>query len=229
MKGLILGVMGVGAAGTVYVSTSGTATPNDFIGVVHKSPAQVYAAFSSMAPEGVQSVPSPDGWGSRFVQRIVKVPNEQVKMELLIDDRRILLAEIQLQPAEGNATQVAAEFDFDLALLSQIAREHGAGDDALPILSVPEGLIDHTFAMVMREMVADIEAGRPLKSLADTGSRWGSGGRERPASDAMRARAEWQQRASVQPQSDARPAVDPNEAARTHVSAQSQQSGGWGR
>ena len=109
MKGLILGVMGVGAAGTAaYVGTSGNGMPDDFVGIVHKSPDKVYAAFSALGPEGVVTMPTPSGWGSRIVQRIVKVPNEQVKIEISIDDQPLLTADVQMQPAEGGATQLAA-------------------------------------------------------------------------------------------------------------------------
>ena len=222
--------MGVGAAGTAaYVGTSGNGMPDDFVGIVHKSPDKVYAAFAALGPEGVVTMPTSSGWGSRIVQRIVKVPNEQVKIEISIDDQPLLTAEVQMRPAEGDATQLAAEFDVDLALLMRLAGDDAAGAAALPIMALPDGMIDQAFAMTMEEMVRQIEEGKPLTSLAETGTRWGSAPSQRPGRAAVRADANWSAPDRVRPQADARPAVDPNEAARTHVSAQSQQSGGWGR
>jgi hypothetical protein len=224
MKGIFLGVVGLGGIGTVaYVG--GGAGPNDYVGIVNKPPEAVYSAFSALGPEGVTSIPTVDGWGARIVQRVIKVPNEQVKLELLIDDEPLITAEVQMAPAE-NGTRLAAELDFNQAMMTRILEEHG--ETGLPSFVFQEFMIDQVFARAMGEMVEQIESGQPLASLSATRARWGNGGGGPSSVSGRRVSTTWQQRGAVRPQVDARPTLDPNQAAREHLTPDRPgQNSGW--
>lgn len=225
MKGMVMGMVGVGACGTAVVMGGGGAGPNDYVATLSKPPSAVYAAFSNLAPEGETTVPSVDGWGGRFVQRIVKVPNEQVKMEVEVDGEMLISAEVQLAP-EGQGTRVAAELDFNAALLNKLMKEHGA--EGIPTFAFQEFLLDQVFAQAMGEMTQRIESGEPLLSLAATRARWGSENSRTAASSPGRASGTWEQRQAVRPQMSARPTLDPSESARDHTSPGSgRQDAGW--
>ncbi len=202
MKGVVLGVVGVGGIGTFAVVGGGG--PNDYIGVTSRSPAAVYAAFSELGHEGQVSIPVQEGgWGSRVTQRIVKVPNEQVKLELAIDDEVLVSAEVQLEP-EGEGTKVAAELELNQRLMTRLMKEAGA--PPMPTFAFQDFLIDQVFAQAMSEMMTRIEEGKPLLSLAETHARWGSDDRDGP----RRASGTWQQHQAARPEMSARPMMNPN-------------------
>lgn len=217
MKGLVLSVIGAGGIGVAAYSNSGASMPDDYVGHVNKAPHAVYAAFSALGTEGETMFPGKDGWGGRVTQRIVKVPDEQVKIELLVDDEALITAEVQMAPEEGG-TRLAAELDLNTRLLNRIVADHGGAP--VPTFALQDYLMDQVFAQAMGEMVERIEEGRPLLSLAATQARWGNGGGggSRPGRPAASASAgSWQQPEAARPQMDARPAIDPNAAARRHA------------
>lgn len=209
MREIVLGICGVGAVGTAAVYGVGGDGPNDYVATVAKPPSAVYAAFSSLGNAGETVIPGRDG--HRLVQRVVKVPNEQVKLELLLDDKPLLSAEVQLG-AEGTGTRVAAELDIDGEALTALMAEDGA--PPMPSFALQEFLLDQVFARAMGEMVERIEEGKPLLSLAATRARWGRDGE--PGSPS-RSGSTHSQRAAVAPSLDTRPAIDPNAAARAHM------------
>ena len=209
MKGAILGVVGVAGVGAVVAGGGGG--PDDFIGIVKRPPSAVYAAFSDLGPGGDKSmqVPKKGGFASKLTQRVVKVPNEQVKLELLIDDEALVTAEVQLSP-EGEGTRIAAELDFNDELLRRIIEEQGE-EFKVPSFAFQEFLIDQVFAQAMAEITERIEQGKPLLSLADTHSRW-SGDSDRPGTFSERSSdPAWPQGQSARPQMHARPALDPDQ------------------
>ncbi len=210
MKGMAFGVVGIGGVGAAAVMGGGSG-PNDFIGNVSRPPEVVYAAFSQIAPAGELSLPSKDGWGARFKQRIVKVANEKVKLEVLIDDAPLITAEVQFAPGENNGTRVAAELDFDADVLNKIIEEQGA--PPIPGFAFQEFLIDQVFAQAMGEMVSHIESGKPLLSLAATHERWGGGDSPRRAVATYRTETMIRQHGAARPQMSARPQLDPSDAA----------------
>lgn len=210
MKGAILGAVGVAGVGVAVVGGGGGG-PDDFVAVVGKPPATVYAAFSDLGPDGVTTVPTTYHQGMKLSQRIVKVPNEQVMYELAINDEPLVTAEVQFAAAENNGTRVAAELDLNQRLLNQLMRE--AGGPPMPAFFFQDFLIDQVFAQAMGEMVARIEEGRPLLSLAETHARWGSDDRGTFRETSSGTRASRPQ-SSTRPQLNARPALDPDEAVR---------------
>jgi hypothetical protein len=208
VKGAIFGAVGVCGVGAAVVGGGGG--PDDFVAVVSKPPSAVYAAFADIGPPGEKSelVPKQGGGMGKITQRVVKVPNEQVKVEFLIDDEALLTAEVQLS-AEGSGTRMAAELDLNDALLRRIMEEQGE-DFAIPSFAFQDFLIDQVFAHAMAETVERIERGQPLLSLADTHARWG---RDNPTnlgtfSHTSEPHGAWQGRRAAGPQLNPRPALD---------------------
>jgi hypothetical protein len=213
VKAIMLGVAGVGGVGAAaYMGTGGG--PDDFIGHVNKSPQAVYAAFSALGPAGEISLPGARGWGSGVKQRIVKVANEQIKIEVEINGETLVSAEVQLSP-EGDGTRIAAELDFNSAAMNELVKE--AGGPPVPTFAFEEYLLDQAFAHAMREAVERIEEGKPLLSLAATRARWGSDSSSRGSTSGTRSSGTWEQRQAVRPQMDARPTLNPNAAARQQM------------
>lgn len=205
MKGVMLGVMGVGGIGTFAVVGAGGGMPDDYVGVTSRSPEAVYAAFSQLGEEGELAIPmdTGEGWGSRITQRIVKVPNEQVKLELAVDDEVLISAEVVFAP-EGEGTKVAAEFDFNKRMVSRLMSQAGA--PPMPPFAYQDFLIDQVFASAMSEMMTRIEEGKPLLSLAETHERWGRDDRQ----GARSAGGTWKQHGATRPEKSARPMMNPN-------------------
>ena len=127
MKGVMLGVVGIGGIGGAALMGAGGGGPDDFIRTVNRPPQAVYAAFSALGREGDVAIPTGNGWGARVVQRVVKVPNEQVKLEVLVDGEALVTAEVRFAP-DGTGTRVAAELDFNDRLLKRIVEEQRPGD-----------------------------------------------------------------------------------------------------
>jgi hypothetical protein len=216
VKGIIIGGVGVVGIGAAVVGGGGG--PDDYIGTVSKSPEAVYAVFSELGPEGVTELPSHDGWDARVKQTVTKVPNENVKYLLEVDGKTFLEAEVQFTPADGG-TRIAAELDFNSDALNDLLKE--AGEAPIPSFAFEDFLMDQVFAQAMGEMARRIEKGEPLLSLSESYARWGSGGdsssgRSRVSGTTPRGIStdSWQQRQAARPQLDARPTLNPNEAAK---------------
>ena len=208
MKAIILGVVGIGGVGTAGYYGFGPSGPDDFIRTTAKAPQAVYAAFDRLGQTGETIVPSSNG--KRIVQRVTKVPNQQVKLELLVDETAVVTAEVQLTP-DGTGTRIAAELDVDTSAINEAAGVPGGG--GIPQFAFQDYLVDQVFARAMGEVVDRIEQGKPLLSLAATRARWDHGGDRPRTSGASSVRPQ-----SVRPQLDARPTLDPNAAARRHMS-----------
>ena len=212
MKGAIIGAVGVCGVGAAVVGGSGGG-PDDFTAVLSKPPSVVYASFSHFGEVGEKSHLVPNKMANKttkLTQRIVKVPNEQVKLEFLIDDEALLTAEVQME-AEGQGTRLAAELDFNDGLVRRIMKEQGA-DFPIPPFAFQDFLIDQVFAAAMKEMVDSIEAGKPLLSLADTHARWGRGRGGLTGTFSHTSRpygADWAPPATTRPQMNAQPTLIP--------------------
>jgi hypothetical protein len=207
--------MGVAGVGAVVVGGGGGGGPDDFIAVVSKPPSVVYAAFAQLGDAGdkTDTIPKKAGGSAKLTRRVVKVQNEQVTFEFLIDGEALVTAEVQMTP-EGQGTRLAAELDFNDPLLRRLVKEQG-GEMPIPPIVFQDFLIDQAFAQVMKESVDRIEAGQPLLSLSDTQARWGSGSDPRPGTfSEVSGPSRWQQYQATRPQLDTRPALNPNQAAR---------------
>ena len=227
MKGLLLTVAGLGVGGAAYFGIDGP----DFDRVIDRRPIEVYAAFSTLAPEGTRSEGPSDVVDKRVTLRVAKERGESITYEILFNDRPVVTAELNFEAAgeDGRQTRMTAELELDEYELGS-AFETEAG---IALSMVPEGFIDMQFANFMDDMARDVEAGRPLAPLGlnSAGLR-----RHNPEANvhARRRDAEEARQNAARPMSRARPMVDPNRAAETYRSGASARTGppeggGWGR
>jgi hypothetical protein len=218
MKAAVFGMSLIGAGGLYMLA--GSPGP-DFDRVVNRPPMAVYAAFSALGQEGTISQGPTADMPHRVTRRIEKTPGEEIRIEILIDDRPVIDAELHFEPGpENKGTRLTAEFDVDAYALGS-AFETEAG---IALSMVPDGYIDQQFASFMAHRVADIEAGRPLPpfSLASSGVRKA---RRDGANAAERRRlAERERRAAAAPMVRATPMVDPDRAASDHLAGRQPRS-----
>jgi len=148
-------------------------------------------------------------------RRITKVTGESLKLEMLLDDRVVVEAELNFEPGPGgHGTRMTGEFDVNASAVGS-AFETEAG---VALSLVPDSYFDNQFAQLMDEMADDVEAGRPLDPLG-----LGKAGVRRqqlstPSSvEGRRSQMRSQQHRASAPAQRARPMVDPNQVARQHV------------
>lgn len=211
MRSIMFGMAACATGGAAW--WAGSPGP-DFDRLIDRPPMNVYAAFSALGNEGTITAPA-EGETPRMTRRITKVMGQSVKLELLLDDRLVMEAELNFTPGpDGRGTRVTGEFDVNASAVGS-AFESEAG---VALSLVPDSYFDNQFAQLMDEMADDVEAGRPLDplGLADAGIR-----RQQlssPASvEGRRAQMEQQQREASAPAQRARPMVNPNQVARQHV------------
>jgi len=241
MKGLILGLAGLSAVGTAAYVTGGKKPVDDFVGIINKSPGEVYAALSAMGPDGVTVIPTGAGPNAPHVsQKITKENGKSVRVEVMLDDKSFASVEFQLEPAEGGRTRIAGEVDLDMSAVS--AAVQARGGPALPTYGMAEGLIDRAFAMGMERVVQQINDGEAPVSMLALGQAgftrpdWGSDGAPSfgGGSGSMAAAPTWSTQGAARSSVSARPsastkaAVDPNRAVQDHLRQQQRvQEPGW--
>src|SRR5262245_12703693 len=86
MRALLAGIAAVSLGGTAF--WAGSAGP-DFDRQVKRSPSEVYAAFSALGPAGDITYPA-ERDRPAITRRVVKVPNESIQLEYLLDNRPVL-------------------------------------------------------------------------------------------------------------------------------------------
>lgn len=211
MRSIVFGMAACATGGAAW--WAGSPGP-DFDRVIDKPPINVYAAFSALGNEGSITEPG-DGDMPRMTRRITKVLGESLKLELLVDDRVVMEAELNFAPGpDGRGTRLTGEFDVNASAVGT-AFETEAG---VALSLVPDSYFDNQFAQLMDEMADDVEAGRPLDplGLASTGVR-----RQQLSSpssvEGRRAQMRSQQHQASAPTQRARPMVNPNQVARDHV------------
>jgi hypothetical protein len=212
VKEIILGVAAIGGVGTAAYVGLGGGGPDDFVRVTARSPQAVYNAMAGLGQSGEHVIPSPDG-KHRMKMKVVKVPNQQIKIEFTINDEALISGEVLLTP-EGSGTRIAAELDVDVGAIAELAEGAGAGPMPIPAFAMQDYLVDQVFAHAMDEMVDRIEQGKPLLSLAETRARWG---RDDSLSRGNGVSGSGARGETVRPQLSTRPSLDPNAAARRQL------------
>lgn len=192
--------LGVGGAALTGGAIGGG---HDAERMVARPPAEVYAAISSMTPEGVLERGAEEGSPAmRFEVR--KEPGKAVHYLLAIDGRTVGSVDLGVAPdKDGAASLLTADFELDQAALKKLNTD---GPDELP--NMPRGLLVMALSQQLGEMAAKIEAGTPLETFgADDLGVWrsrGSAGGETPVT-------------ASGPLGSTEPMVDPNEAARNYL------------
>jgi hypothetical protein len=223
MKGMLVAMAGLGIGGAAY---AGADSP-DFDQQVRMSRAEVYAAFSALAPEGTVTAPDSEEVGKQVSIRVTKETGDSIRYEILFDNDAVVTAELSFEATGDQQSRLTAELDIDAYQLGS-AFETNAG---MALAMVPESFIDAQFAQMIGEMVKEVEAGRSLQSLGlhSAGLRRGSGS---ASIDERRGEAEEARRAAVAPMTSGRPMVstapmtNPNRAAENYRSGRDQGAGG---
>ena len=212
MRTIMFGMAACATGGAAW--WAGSPGP-DFDRVINRPPINVYAAFSALGNEGTVTEPG-NGDTPKVTRRITKVTGESLKLELLLDDRPVMEAELHFTPGPGGqGTRLTGEFDVNASAVGS-AFETPAG---VALSLVPDSYFDNQFAQLMDEMADDVEAGRRLDPLgmASAGVR-----RQQPLSssasvEGRRAQMRSQQYQASAPSQRARPMVNPDSVARQHV------------
>lgn len=230
MKSVIFGMVALGTTGAVVIGAKASG-PNDYVGTVARPPSALYAAFSALGREGAEAMPLP---GSTFqiTQRITKVLDEELRLDMLADGRELLSIELEFAPVDGGtATEVSAEIDVDEAAVSRMIETMG---QPLPPGVMQEHLIDTAFAQALHEMIERVDAGETLPPLGLSQARWGM-----PAMGSAGARMRQRQAAAPGREAtrrtvDPRPMISPNDVARNQMESAAprpgtapRQGGGW--
>lgn len=220
MRTIMFGMAACATGGAAW--WAGSPGP-DFDRVIDRPPINVYAAFSTLGNEGTVTEPASSDM-PKMTRRITKVMGETLKLELLLDDRVVMEAELNFSPGpDGRGTRLTGEFDVNASAVGS-AFETPAG---VALSLVPDSYFDNQFAQLMDEMADDVEAGRPLDpiGLASAGVR-----RQQLSSpssvEGRRAQMRSQQHRASEPTQRARPMVDPNRVARQHVRSNGSPSSG---
>ena len=205
IKAMLFGfaALGVGGAALTGGAIGGG---HDAERAVARPPAEVYAAISSMTPEGVLEGGGEEGAPAmRFEVR--KEPGKAVHYLMTVDGKIVGSVDLGVEPdKDGAASLLTADFELDQAALKKL---DPGGPDDLP--NMPRGLIAIAVSQQLGEMADKIEAGIPLESFdPDDLELWrprGSAGGERQASADT----------ATGPLGSTEPMVDPNEAARNYL------------
>lgn len=211
MKGLAFTTIGVCAGGAALFA--GADSP-DFDRVIHRPPHAVYAAFSSLGPEGTSGAMAGD-FPEEMTAQIEKERDRSIRYALLVRDNPVLEIELNFEPAgDGSSTRMTAELDIDKLALGQLA----ATETGVALALVPDSFFDSRFAEMMEEMAKDVEAGRSPGSFGarSAGVEWRRSG-SATSVESRRAQAEGQRRRAAEPMVRPEPMVDPNRAARDYL------------
>jgi hypothetical protein len=222
MKGLVFAVAGLGVGGAAYV---GADSP-DYDGMVRMSRTEVYQAFSAVAPEGTVVVPDTESLGRKVSVRVTKALGESIRYEVLVDDRAVVTADLGFAAAGDAQTRMTAELDVDAAAIGSTLQTEGG----IALAMVPDSYFDTQFAALMREMVVQVESGRPLSEvgLGQFGVRRSDEGTASADVDERRYAAERARRAAVAPSSSTAPMTDPDRAAQDYLAGRPSSQGGYG-
>ena len=170
-------------------------------GIVHRPPAEVYAAFSRSVGDddstgGAQRLP--DGPVTREVTRI---DGRAITVAFVQRERPLVKVAFNFEPTNGGAaTHMTADLDFDLPRIRrQLAQAKGG--DQLPY--VPDALVKIGFARYMDIAAHQIETGGTLASVSP--GSMGIPMRPPASPDETRWESEMAQRSATEPTATARP------------------------
>jgi hypothetical protein len=132
-------------------------------GIVHRPPAEVYAAFSQMVgdDDGSPAKGLPEGPVTRQASR---VEGRAITLAFVQQERPLFKVAFNFEPADGGAsTHMTADLDFDMPRIRrQLAQAKGG--DRLPY--VPDTLVKIGFARYMDVAARQVERGGTLASIS---------------------------------------------------------------
>ncbi|HEX9963640.1 MAG TPA: hypothetical protein VGB04_01500 [Allosphingosinicella sp.] len=214
IKFMLFGVAAAGVGGAAL--TGGGLGGHDAERLVAKPPAEVYAAISAMAPEGIRQAPLSSDLPAMKLE-VRKEQGEAVHYILTMDGKQIGRLDLAVAgQKDGKSSTLAADIDVDQRALAKLM-DPETGDQFVP---APDMMINLTMNEVLGELAADIEAGRALPTMGPLSmSAWSN--RLPTLGEAKAVREEMQEAASRPtapvPTASAKPMVDPNEAAKAYM------------
>ena len=217
IKMMLFGFAAAGIGGMALTGGGFGGGGHDAERLVARPPAEVYAALSAMAPEGVREG-ADETEGPAMTLEVRKDEGKAVHYALSVDGRTIGSLDFTVIPDKGgSATRLAADVEVDQPAL---ARQFGDPDAKGDYVPAPEAMVNLAVAGMLAEIAADIEAGRPLPTfeaddLASGDARIPSAGERREMREEMQEAAA----APTPPQSlgSTAPSVDPNAEARKYL------------
>lgn len=212
IKTMLFGFAALGVGGAALTG-GGIGGGPDAEQRVARPPAEVYAAISSITPEGVQERGGVEGEPAvRFEVR--KEPGKAVHYLLTIDGKVAGSVDLAVAPeGDGAASRLSAEIELDQAALKKMIAEDGPND----FFTMPDALINAAAGQALAEMAAKIEAGTPLDQwgpdeLAGWNSHGGHGHSEGEGMSILSA-----SEAATRPTASTEPMLDPNAEAEKYL------------
>lgn len=208
-------VFGLAAAGIGGIAMTAGYGGHDAQQMVAKPPAEVYAAISAMAEEGVrESDPTSDL--PMMTLTVTKEQGSAVHYVLTLEGKQLASLDLEVAPAKGGAaSQLSADLELDQRALARLGTPEGDG-----FIPLPDPIVNIGVAKMLGEMAAEIEAGNPLPAfgpaqLAGWDHKLPSPAERQAMSEEMQAAAA----APTPPQvtGSTAPMVDPNEEARKYL------------
>ena len=205
---------------------SGVVGGADVDRVVHRPPQEVYRQFADIfQEEPIRHVASPSG-GNEVGSEVETVRDTSIDYALMVDADAVMKIELRFDAVdEGQATRLRGDIDVDQAGLARLFDRAGAAGN--PAAQLPEWGFKLALNKVLGAMIADVEAGRPLRpDMAFDGGGSFTEMRERMAeadgwSPAQRPDGHGGQRVhpdvSNAPMVSNRPMINPSEAAQQHL------------
>jgi hypothetical protein len=205
VKTMIFGFAAAGVGGAALTS-GGLGGGPDAEHMVARPPAEVYAAISSMSPEGLQQGGRENG-GPPMTFEVRKEPGRAVHYVLKIDGKVAGSIDFDIAPEQGGAaSRLSADIDLDRAALRKVMP---GGDE---VLRMPDAVFNLAAQGVLGEMAKKIEAGTPLEGFGPEDlAAWQahpSGGAGQGMSGELPVAG---------PLGSTEPMVDPNAAARNYL------------
>ncbi|HZU52066.1 MAG TPA: hypothetical protein VE968_09355 [Sphingomicrobium sp.] len=178
--------------------------------LVHKSPAQSYAAIEqalgSMKTSGMTSFEG--GTPEQYEIKVDRTLDEKLIVTLFFNGRQGAEAQMDFVPEDGGkSTVIKAHIHADRSVL----RTALAGTDKARLAYAPDWMLNLSFKPLLQQVAAQIEQGQAARidglSEADAEAQWEANLTEEQRDDVAR----WRQSEATQP------AVDPDAAARNYM------------
>ena len=215
IKFMLFGIAAAGVGGAA-ITGGGFGGGHDAERLVAKPPAEVYAAISAMAPEGIRETP-PDGEMPRMKIEVRKDQGKSVAYIVSIEGKQVGRLDLAVAgEKDGKSTRLGADIDVDQRAIARLG-DPTTADQYVP---APEMMVNMALSQVLGELAADIEAGRALPVIGPLSmSAWSN---RLPSLNEQKAVREEMQEAASRPTepvptASAKPMVDPNASAKAYL------------
>lgn len=217
MKAMIAGCVCAGGAGVWALTGAGP----DAEALVHKPPEAVYAAVASAFANAEQSdvIPAKDGNSIAFQVMVEREPGSRIESILLVGGEQAGSVEFTFSPTTDEEGRPATKMTGEVDVSTSVLQKHFADGPNEDIGRIPEFAFDMAMKQAMAEMAEKIENGVPLDGPSQSFAEMRFANRMQDSTS--HSQREWaqsqQMREATRPTQEARPSMDPNEAARKYL------------